>query len=84
MLIKVLNPKIKAMLIPIAIAWGANKNLLEIKTAIYKNVILPTKRTIVGWKTQNYQYYHPWPRERNEIRKEWPNNIFKELKNSNA
>lgn len=67
---------------PIILAWGSAKELINIKKSIYNKVIEPTKRSILGWKTKDFQFYHPWPREGDEIRNNWPSVIFEQLKNN--
>jgi hypothetical protein len=67
---------------PILIGWGVSEKLSKIKASIFNNVLVPTGRQIVGWKTKDFQFYHPWPRKRDDIRDEWPSVIFEQLKNS--
>jgi hypothetical protein len=66
---------------PIVIGWGVNNDLLKIKKAIFNKVLVPTKRNIVGWKKEDCQFYHPWPREREDIRNGWQNVVFKQFNN---
>jgi hypothetical protein len=64
---------------PMIIAWGVNSDLLSIKKNVEQKILTPTNRKIIGWKKMDYQYYHPWPRETLSIRKDWPNEIMKQL-----
>ncbi|TXB66195.1 hypothetical protein FRY74_06375 [Vicingus serpentipes] len=67
---------------PILIGWGTNKDLLRIKESVYDKVLVPTARKILGDKKEDYQYYHPWPREEhNETKRlNWVSKIIKQLK----
>jgi len=65
---------------PIILAWGTDLERKALRDKIKKNVLVKYERKIAGYKNNSGEYYHPWPREQEKIRLNWPDEVNYDLR----
>lgn len=63
---------------PVILGWGVSSDLNHIKR---KALEFLERKNIdpKGWVNHNGDYYHPWPRQNEGIRRNWVNNVIRTL-----
>jgi hypothetical protein len=64
----------------VIVGWGVSSDLNNIKSKALE-FIKSKNLTPVGWKNKYNDFYHPWPRDNDEFRQKWPQNVYDLLNN---
>ena len=64
----------------VIIGWGVSSDLNQIKSKAL-DFIKSKNLTPIGWKNKYDDFYHPWPSQNDEIRKNWVAKVYDLLNN---
>jgi len=64
----------------VIVGWGVSSDLNHIKSKAL-DFINSKNLTPVGLKNKYDDFYHPWPRNNDEFRQKWPQNVYDLLNN---